>query len=503
MEDKKRKGKVDVDLSNDSDSKFIVDPDLIAKSYLPFKQFRSDSSSMPQKRKPSQGSLAWFMLRHGPLVPKPNPQPSSSSTSDHSIILPSAVVPLDFDLATEVHAFAMNYENIAFTHPGYELSPEPNHETYSEDTLQSHLKNYLWTDIDRAFKAAPNLPFRIFGVINRAGEDASIRRWSLNTALEKAPKIGIIELKTPSALPAQSLKKLSTRQPLAGTTNEKKILSQLLKYFKNANVTWGALTNGVSTVFIRYEPVTKVFAMSKIISHNDPSIIGYYCYFARLADVQQLDHPRPSLSIPAVKGSTSKDATGGKFKIFTRSSAGQKRKKTAVPKNADGTSIQISLDLVLVSYGEFAQVNTGKWLRRTGDVPIIAKLSYGDRESNNQLKEEIDNYESLNDLWGSVLPQIYGMGEIIEDGQASGTYCIAMEHLEKVENWKDPKRKVEAKQLLRQLHRRGFVHDDVSLNNLRWRSNPGEMVIIDLGLSHRGTAEEMEDELAEVDLLET
>lgn len=159
---------------------------------------------------------------------------------------------------------------------------------------------------------------------------------------------------------------------------------------------------------------------------------------------------------------------------------------------------EVLLDMPAFSEGNFAKVYSGTTSKQGQSVMV--KMSYGGTESNGAILTEIHRYYILHDLWGSVLPELYGAGPVQEDEQYTDTYCLVLEKLDKID-WTNPKIKYLAKAALKRIHEYGIAHQDVKRDNLRWRSKTGEVVVIDLGSATEGTSEDMADDIGSVDEL--
>lgn len=146
----------------------------------------------------------------------------------------------------------------------------------------------------------------------------------------------------------------------------------------------------------------------------------------------------------------------------------------------------------------------GTMMTPDGPVPIVAKLSHPDEESNDKVIRESQVYYRLRELWGTVIPKLYAAGRHQIDDQDFGQYSIVVERVDKVESW-NAETKMLVKQAIQELHRLGIVHRGIHLVNVNfgWRRDTRRVVITDLGHAREGSAEEMEEELKKVDAIET
>lgn len=427
---------------------------------------------------PRDGSLAWFMLSRGTLTVLQQ-LPSSSTTTSNYTILPLNIRDLDFDLRAEVHSFAMNYNNIPIIPNGYDDRVQRRRYTHTETNLKTFLYNTLWKDVDTCFRAADDLPYELDPTDYSHGEDARVRKIIPDVDEFFGPKVVIIEVKTASSLTNEQMHRLRNQQPWQADPHNQHILAQLLHYFRRAEVNWGVITNGNASIFIQYQSHTRDFLMSDIIEHSAPDIVGCYCWLARHGDQGPTDHPPLQSGTPIIQ-SSSADAL------------------SPLPTTVYSSSV---LEASTLSDGNFANTSDGSLSKQKGAaVPIIAKVSYATEESNSHVIREIELYYRLRELWGNVLPALYGAGPHKIEGEFSGAYALVLERLDAVEHW-DAETRMQAKQAIQELHRRGIVHGDIRRDNFRWRRETGRVVVIDLGNAHAGNDEEMEEELKFVDEL--
>lgn len=239
-------------------------------------------------KEPTKGSLAWFMLRHGTMTPRQ--KPSRLYFERRLKILPSEIRHLDFDLGDKVYSFAMKFDDVSFTPIPYSRCTEGYRDTRHEAYLKHFVSMTLWRDVNDALWAAQNMPWFFDRIEYHRGESVRIRKVLRDVHIYKGPIIAVINITTDTCLTDNDMLHLRDQNPAEAKLHIQKILAKIFYHCIDGKLTWTALTNGNLSIFIRFDPISRAFEMSKVIPHTAPDIIGYYCYLGYISEHDTIDH---------------------------------------------------------------------------------------------------------------------------------------------------------------------------------------------------------------------